>query len=331
MLIYKPEYYDRFHCIASACPDCCCKEWDIQVDAETAGRYRALPGDLGHRLRQALTDTEGETYLAMDNGRCPFWQEDGLCQVQLSLGHESLCQVCRDYPRLTHDYGDFQELGLELSCPEAARIIFSASPAPIVCLTAPGGEPGEYDREAMDILRATREQMRALLADGTRPVPQVLTLALLYGCQAQSELDGGEPFPFDPGDALAEARELEKPGDLDAFFAFFRNLEILTPRWRELLSHPVPGEWNPGHLTLARYLVDRYWLQAVSDYDLYSRCKLTVIACLLVKHLPGPLPETAQLFSKEIENDADNVDALLDAAYTADAFRDDRLLGLLAD
>lgn len=331
MLIYKPEYYDRFRCIASACPDCCCKEWDIQVDEETARRYRSLSGDLGDRLRRALTDTEGETYLTMTEGRCPFWQADGLCQVQLALGEEALCRVCREYPRLTHDYGDFRELGLELSCPEAARILFSTPPAPMVCVTAPGGENGDYDREAMAVLQATRENVRAILETKDRPVREALTLAFLYGCQAQSELDGGESFAFDPEAALAEARELATPGDLEAFFAFFRNLEILTPQWRELLSHPVSGKWEPGHLTLARYLVDRYWLQAVSDYDLYSRVKLMVVACLLVKHLPGPLVKTAQLFSKEIENDAENVDALLDAAYTGAAFRDGCLLGLLAE
>ena len=33
--------------------------------------------------------------------------------------------------------------------------------------------------------------------------------------------------------------------------------------------------------------------------------------------------------SKEIENNAANVDALLDAAYTSSALTDDKLLGLL--
>lgn len=47
--------------------------------------------------------------------------------------------------------------------------------------------------------------------------------------------------------------------------------------------------------------------------------------------LAGDFLETAQLFSKEIENNADNVDAILDAAYTAPAFRDDGLLGLLLE
>lgn len=329
MLIFKPEYYDRFHCLASACPDSCCKEWDVQVDAQMVERYRSLPGEFGCQVNRALRDSDGETVIAMVDGHCPLWQADDLCGIQRELGEEWLCSVCREYPRLTHDYGDFQELGLELSCPEAARLILTAPPSPLLSQSVPGQEPVGYDREAMAVLRSTRETMLSLLSDESRPVNQVLTLGLLYGCQVQSELDGGGPMDFDPESALAEAGELAKPGNMEDIFAFFRNLEILTPQWRELLSRPVSGAWVPAHLALARYFVQRYWLQSVSDFDLYSRVKFAVIACLLIKHLPGDLLPTAQLFSKEIENDADNMDALLDAAYTCPAFRDDHLLGLL--
>ena len=67
----------------------------------------------------------------------------------------------------------------------------------------------------------------------------------------------------------------------------------------------------------------------MSDYDLYSRVKFACLACVLIKGLGGDFLSTAQLFSKEIENDADNLDALLDAAYTHPACTDDKLLGLL--
>jgi hypothetical protein len=45
--------------------------------------------------------------------------------------------------------------------------------------------------------------------------------------------------------------------------------------------------------------------------------------------LGGDTEKTAQLFSKEIENDPDNREAILDAAYSASAFTDANLLGLL--
>ena len=60
MKIVKPSYFDTFRCIADRCPDSCCKEWDVLVDAEKAAFYRALPGDLGARLRQVLKDEDGE-------------------------------------------------------------------------------------------------------------------------------------------------------------------------------------------------------------------------------------------------------------------------------
>ena len=42
----------------------------------------------------------------------------------------------------------------------------------------------------------------------------------------------------------------------------------------------------------------------------------------------GDPVETAQLFSKEIENDAENVDALLDGAYALPGLTDRNLLAL---
>lgn len=329
MQVYKPEYYDRFRCIAGACPDSCCKEWEVQVDEEAAERYRALSGPLGDHLRQVLTEQDGETVMTIENGRCPMWNEDGLCRIQLELGEAALCKVCREFPRLTHDYGDFVELGLELSCPEAAKYILNASPSPLKAETLPGKGEADYDVEAMSILKATREQMLRILSDETRPVPEVLTLALLYGYQAQGELDSGECAPFDVNAALEEAATLAKPGDVQALLDFFLSLELLTPEWKAMLQDPSPGLWEKRHLAFARYLVERYWLQAVSDYDLYGRVKFIITACLLVKLLGGELSRTAQLFSKEIENDADNVDAILDAAYSHDTLRDDKLLGLL--
>ena len=329
MLISKPNYYDSFRCIASACPDSCCKEWAVQVDEVSAAYYRSLPGDLGDRLRQVLTEEDGDTVMTIENGRCPMWRADGLCRIQAELGEDALCKVCTEFPRLTHDYGDFVERTLELSCPEAARLIFAAKPGPMVTQEVPGGEEAEYDEEAMEVLKATRETVLNILADTRRSVPVSLALALLYGYQAQSELDGEESRPFEADEALDSVREFLIGADETALPAFFLELEILTETWKKRLQSPAPGPWQEGYRNLARYFVERYWLQAVSDYDLYSRVKFAIVSCLLVRQLGGDLQETAQLYSKEIENDADNVDAILDAAYTHPAFTDAQLLSIL--
>ena len=61
MKLTKPAYFDIFRCIASACPDSCCKEWDVLVDPDKAEFYRNLPGSLGERLRQVLREEDGDT------------------------------------------------------------------------------------------------------------------------------------------------------------------------------------------------------------------------------------------------------------------------------
>ena len=329
MKISKPYYFDSFRCIAGACPDSCCKEWDVQVDPNAAAYYRSLPDALGDRLREVLSDEDGQTVMTIIDGRCPMWRADGLCRIQAELGEAALCRTCREFPRLTHDYGDFVEKGLELSCPEAAKFILDAVPAAMVTEDLAAKGEAEYDPEAMEVLKSTRETVLQILSDEGRPVEESLILALFYGMQAQSELDGGEAYPFDPHAALEDARNFAKAADPAAMTEFFLDLELLTPQWEAMLRDPAPAPWCRQHLAMARYLAERYWLQAVSDYDLYCRVKFIVIACLLVKHLGGDVYRTAQLFSKEIENDADNVEAILDGAYSHPAFTDDKLLGML--
>ena len=302
----------------------------MQVDRIAAAYYRSLSGDLGDRLRRVLKDVDGEAVMTIEDGRCPMWQQDGLCRIQAELGEEALCHVCREFPRLTHDYGDFIERGLELSCPEAARMILGAKPAPFMEEFSKGGE-AEYDTEAMEVLLRTRKQALEILSDDSRPVCETLALVLMYGYQAQGELDGGEEMSFDSRRALESAAEFAKTSDEKLWLEFFRSLEILTPEWEEMLRNPAPVEWSEEFLALARYFVERYWLQAVSDYDLVCRVKFAVIACLTVKLLGGDIYRTAQLLSKEIENNTDNVESILDAAYAHPAFTDDKLLGALLD
>ena len=329
MLITKPAYYDDFRCIASHCPDSCCKEWDVQVDDKSAAFYRSLPGALGDRLREVLRTEDGETVMTIVDGRCPMWRQDGLCRIQAELGEEALCKTCREFPRLTHDYGDFIERQLELSCPEAARLILTSGPLPAVTEAVDGEGEAEYDEEAMAVLKQTRDTMLDLLSDSRCSIRETLALALLYGYQAQGELDGDAVQPFDTGAALESIRQFAKPGHIREILDFFAGLEILTPQWAARLREPVSDGMPEMARNLARYLTERYWLQAVSDYDLACRVKFILLSCLVVCALGGDFIGTAQLFSKEIENNCDNVEAILDAAYTHPAFTDDKLLGLL--
>lgn len=318
--------YEKFHCIAEKCPDSCCQGWEVDVDPVSADYYRSLPGDLGDRLRQVLKTENGADFMVLENGRCPMWRQDGLCRIQAEINHDALCQVCREYPRLYMDYGDFAQWGLELSCPEAARLIFQGIQVREEEL--PGGEEPEYDGEIMAILQKSRKEILEFW-DLATDIPEALTVTLLFAHQVQAALDGADYLSLCPENCLQTAGQITGEGDVSGFLDFFKNLEILTERWKARLSAPAGGSWDPKLRFLALYLIRRYWFQAVWDYDLVCRVKFMVAACILVNALGGDTRETAQLFSKEIENDPDNREAILNAAYSHPAFTDRNLLCML--
>ena len=59
------------------------------------------------------------------DGRCPFLQEDGLCEIQSERGEDELSKVCDAYPRKEYIVRPYMQLDLHLSCEEAAKAILS--------------------------------------------------------------------------------------------------------------------------------------------------------------------------------------------------------------
>lgn len=324
-----PSYYGGFQCAASACPDSCCHEWDVEVDADSAARFRALPGGLGDILRKQLYTEDGTTYLRNIGGRCPMWRSDGLCALQAAHGHDALCRVCQQFPRISQDYGDFVEWGIEMSCPEAARIMLTCGDWALESETVPGGDEPDYDSELMETLQMTRPRAFEILRDQRFAVPERLTMLLMYGHHVQAIIDGAEPAPFDRGAALAEAREFAGAGDIALLADFYLGLDILTERWKEKLAQIGAPVWDEMLCNLAQYGVYRYYFQAVSDWDLSARIKMIVAGCILCAGLPGERIGTIALYAKEIENSAENLDSILDGAWNHPALTDVHLMGLL--
>ena len=310
MIVSRPAYYDRFQCLASACPDSCCREWSVQVDGEAEALYRRLPGLLGEKLRGVLTQEDGETVFAVENGRCPMWRGDGLCRIQAELGEQALCRVCREFPRIRHDFGDFAELQLELSCPEAARLILLSSPEPCLTREEPDTDPAEYDRAEMSLLRQRRERLLGILS--TPALTPGQTLRMFY-----RQASGEELTP-------------EGSGDIRSIADFFASLEILTQTWPALLAQAAARPLHPLTRSLARYLTERYWLRQDLGDD-WGKGGFILACCLLVSALGEDFIENAQLFSKEVENCAENMDALMDAVYDHPAFSPENLTALLTN
>ena len=170
------------------------------------------------------------------------------------------------------------ELGLELSCPEAARILLNFPAKSMIEVEVSGGDAPEYDREIMEILLASRAEALGILEQ--TPLPQALQLLLLYAYRVQDQLDGGEAVPFDGEKELAFARQMAQTGSADELRDFYLSLELLTQRWETRLRHPQPlPHWPMEIRRLAQYAIERYWLQAVSDFDLICRVKMIRREC----------------------------------------------------
>lgn len=125
MIHEYPEYYESFSCVGGVCKDSCCVGWELDIDEDTYRYYKSVEGDFGDRLRSCMQQGEDNTFVLAENDRCPFLNDDNLCDIYINLGEESLCKICTEYPRYSERVEGYMQSDLSLSCMEAGRIIFS--------------------------------------------------------------------------------------------------------------------------------------------------------------------------------------------------------------
>ena len=114
MKVMTPHYYKDFRCIAGACTDTCCAGWDVDVDKDSYKYYKTVKGAFGKRLKSVMVPSQdGEcTFTLKEGGRCPFLNDDNLCDLYIELGEDKLCETCAEFPRFINDYGNIREIGI---------------------------------------------------------------------------------------------------------------------------------------------------------------------------------------------------------------------------
>jgi len=129
--VIQPRHYETFRCTGADCEDTCCDGWAITVDRLTYDKYQQCSDPELGPLSQALvtiksSDANDDEYasIKLTETHCPFLSE-GLCAIQKKLGEDYLSNICAIYPRIINRVGDALERNLDLSCPEAARIVLS--------------------------------------------------------------------------------------------------------------------------------------------------------------------------------------------------------------
>lgn len=323
MLTRVPDYFEQFRCLAGDCPRSCCVGWEVVIDPDTAAAYRALPGPFGDRLRAALRrDADGGDCFPLAGGRCPFLDREDLCEIHRRLGEAATSATCRAHPRFIEEYGPFREISLAASCPAACQLLLGSRAA----LTFPAVEtPGEAEPGDpwLEPLLAVRTRMMELLGDRSRPLKRRLSHLLSLAAEAQGLLDEDRAEDLGPLAASWRPQPLSPAGAglFPAAFQLLETLEILEPDWPDLLwagaqAAPLPAD-EALLERIAAYFLFRYGLKAVNDGDLLSWVELCVFAGLAVEHLAAVcgLPEALSRFSREIEHDQENLEALRGAFW----------------
>ncbi len=290
MNIFVPAYYPEFICIAGKCRHSCCKGWEIDVDADTYEAYKKAGGPFGERLQKNIVeDGDGAHFCLGEDERCPFLNEENLCDIILELGEDALCQICADHPRYRNFFSDRVEMGLGLCCEAAAALVLSRKEKPIyICISEEG--PENPEEEEIHLFRL-REVLLDMAFDSTRPTEErFISIAEKCGIYLADR-------------TVEEWREL------------YESLEILHENWKKHLAHL--GEKEPVETVSApqlfAYFLCRHLPGALSDGRYRARIAFALHATEIIIMLSAFLPveEAARAYSEEIEYSAENMEKIL--------------------
>ena len=125
MKLYAPSYYKNFKCIADRCEHSCCIGWEIDIDEVTLEKYKKQKHGYAITVLESISMDETPHFILGKGERCPHLDERGLCRIITNMSEEHLCDICREHPRF-YNYTSVAEVGLGMSCGEAARLILSS-------------------------------------------------------------------------------------------------------------------------------------------------------------------------------------------------------------
>ncbi len=336
-----PSYYEKFSCIADKCPDTCCAGWEIVVDNESLEKYNSLNSEYGKKIRSLMTvDSDGDTIYKPNGEKCPFLLESGLCDMFINIGHDNLCRTCRQFPRHITDFGSRLETGLSFSCPEAARLI-TESDAPITFETEDIQgtiTPNSIDPNIYFTLLKARNLAIDILQNRKYSVTERLSGFLVFtektnGFIRKDLIEDAAEFIENYKLSLPDCtpRPASAKKAMKKYYSDFISLEKLNSGWvgysKEIssvscedisafLSAVKANEWELEHFAV--YLVFRYFLTAVFDYDLLTKAKFTVLSLINICRIQAfantsdkqSRVEIMQKYSKEVEHSANNLETI---------------------
>lgn len=331
----KQSDYNQFKCIAGECPSSCCKGWQIVIDDETLDKYEEVTNPFIERLVDGI-DVDESCFL-QENGRCVMLNSNDLCDLQLNLGEDMLCDTCRMYPRHTEEFDGVREYSLSLSCPEAVNMLFSR--ADLLSFEETLTDEEEYDTEGYeefdyvlyDLLLEVRETLYQMLGDQSRPLDIRLCKVLEIASKLQDKIDSDEHR--DASDVLKKDWHSEQEC-LRECFNMLCGLEQLDDSWQQTLDNTrkycfeengecvLPDNLELAMTNVAIQLIYTYFCGAVYDGLAFSKAALAVcfvrwtILISLAENNGKPDKDifirTVYRLAKELEHSDENLIAMDD-------------------
>lgn len=292
MKLYAPEYYKNFKCTADKCDHSCCIGWEIDIDKEALEKYKGLENSYASEILNSISFEGAPHFKLCKDERCPHLDKNGLCKIILSAGEEYLCGICREHPRF-YNYTDVAEVGLGMSCREAARIILSS---PNYSVMEEIGEASYGEEEYSFDGRCEREKIYKIFGDESIDYNTKLqTVYSLYEIEA---------------------------GDDSYWQEIIASLEYLEEAHKELFLNysykKRPQGMDEYQERALAYFIYRHCTEAYDEEDFRLRLSFCLfcerlLASLICSQNAGTLQDIAVLasiISEEIEYSEENTDAL---------------------
>lgn len=358
MKLCVPEYYKEFKCIANKCKDTCCKGWEIDIDKKTNEFYSQVDGGFGDKLRKNISKTEPKHFIFNSNGKCPFLNNNNLCDIFINLGEEHLCTICSLHPRYFEWFDGVKEVGIGMCCEEAARLILSQNQTfKTYDIDVPFEPCDTYDKNLFLALYKLRLKIIKHIEEPTIPLKNRILNILKSVELIQEKIDKNQlADDFD----IKEFNENPTLNNFKPLLNHFLKLEYLDSDFKKYLEKNISyydiinqnseklnafDKANPEVNTylenIATYFIWRYFLKGVFDCDIWSKVNLMVVSLIAIKYLyfckwmeNGSLSfedciVIAEKYSQEIEYSDDNLKLLSDASYDNYFFSSNYLSGLV--
>lgn len=297
MKIVKPTFYKNFKCIAGDCPDSCCQGWEVDADSDSLEYYKTLDNSLEikKRIDSVLSKDEFDNtiFTLAPKKRCPFLNDENLCDMHIAIGGEHTPYTCRTFPRFIYDFGATREIGISFSCPVASDMMYNTESFDFETeVNSDLPTLNDIDAEKYFLLCKGRAEAYKIAKDKNKSIRERLNDLLNLGVLLQEKL-----FPYNEG------------GDDIAFFDVFKNPELINPEWKEKVENFSLKQVSDtqSNENILMYFLYKYLMQAVYDDDALSKIKMAVLGVLINTYL-GEDSWTVHLWSKETEHSQYNMD-----------------------